>query len=291
MPAFSDIFFQSSRLTNAAFHFGKAVHSMGLINMMPPPLEVKEYKLISARWPSHYKPLKIAMAADFHVGCLAVGLDDVRNYVERINALEADIILLPGDFLNSPYGHDGVYVEPKEIAAAFEGLHAPCGVHAVLDNHDIYEDPRICDSLRNVGINVLVNNSVIVHGTGQEFRLVGVHYETMEDNHSHCKRAFSTAKDNLPIIAMCHNPVSIHGMPEGLVAAVAGHTHAQQFKIPGVKNMILDCHDKGLDYGYVERRGNPLIVTSGLGTSVMPFRNVAPEIVEITINAAVPELS
>jgi predicted MPP superfamily phosphohydrolase len=250
-------------------------------NLAAPPLEITRYSLPSRIWP--YRPLKIAIASDFHVGCLAVQPEDIERLVLRINALEPDLILLPGDFLNSPYdGHDGVYVRPEVVADSFSKLQAPCGVFATLGNHDIYEDPSgLWDALEGVGIRVINNFCIDIHRDSEHFLLAGVGDSTTKN--ADCGKAFAYATMSMPIIAMCHNPYSFHGMPSGLVAAVAGHTHGKQFKIPFVRQHLLGCPDQGLTYGRTERNNNPVIVTSGIGTSILPIRNVAPEVVLLTI--------
>ncbi|HBR68476.1 MAG TPA: hypothetical protein DEA55_03775 [Rhodospirillaceae bacterium] len=281
MYSLSDRFFCSGYLWKAVAAFGRAAESCGL-NLKPPPLQVTEYKLSTTRWPQHYEPLKVAIASDFHVGCLTASPDAVENVVSRINALQPDLILLPGDFLNSPYGHDGVYIEPEIVGDIFGKLQAPCGVHAVLGNHDIYEDPQgLHDSLRKNGINVMYNKSVIVRKEESEFVVVGVGDYTT--GHQNCVSAFSGISGVHPVIAMAHNPMSSHDMPEGIVASVSGHTHAKQFKVPGIKQPTLRCPDEGLAYGMVQKNANPVIVTSGIGTSLVPYRNVAPEIVLLTV--------
>ena len=281
MYSLSDRFFCSGRLWKAVAAFGRAAESCGL-NLSPPPLQITEYKLSSERWPQHYKPLKVAIASDFHVGCLTAGPAAVEDVVSRINALQPDVILLPGDFLNSPYGHDGVYIEPAVVGDIFGKLQAPCGVHAVLGNHDIYEDPDgLWCSFKKNGINIMHNESAMVNREGGKFSVAGVGDYTT--GHQDCEKAFLEAMGASPVVALAHNPMSAYFMPKGIVASVSGHTHAKQFKIPGIKQPTLRCPDEGLAYGISQKNTNPVIVTSGIGTSLVPYRNVAPEIVLLTI--------
>jgi predicted MPP superfamily phosphohydrolase len=198
------------------------------------------------------------------------------------------MILLPGDFVNSPYGSDGVYVEPGAIAEILGTLRAPCGVHATLGNHDFYHGPgNVAEPFYNAGVNVLHNESVMMEHGGSVFALVGLGDHTTRT--ADCRTAFSDVAKNVPVIAMFHNPYTIYEMPKEIVASVAGHTHGTQFRIVGIRQPILECPDPRLNYGLQTRVDNSVIVTSGVGTSVLPFRNTPPEVVEIIIQHGMPD--
>jgi uncharacterized protein len=250
------------------------------------PLQVTSYTLASPDW--HYGPLKIAVASDFHVGSPFVDLEYLERAARRINELEPDIILLPGDFVNSPTKYNGVYIEPEKIARVLSSLSAPGGVYGTLGNHDWFEGgPRTREALENAGISMLENASVKVELGNTRFWISGV--GDHGTGHADLSKTFSAVTDGLPVIAMCHNPYSIYGMPLDPVITFAGHTHGGQFKIPlsdkipFLKAPLEDCPDKELFYGLMEREGRSLCVNSGMGSSFYPIRNVPPEIVEFTL--------
>lgn len=275
----SGVFWRSLRRT------GNLLVKTGF-NPRPPAMQTVRYTLHSQDWPQSYGPLKIALASDFHVGSTHMPLERFEQVVENLNALEADIILLPGDFLNSPHGADGGYVPPTDIASRLQTLQAPLGVYSVLGNHDIYEDPHgMYKALSDVGINDLFNENRVVSREEGSFNLVGVGDATT--GNADCKQAFANVAADMPTVALCHNPISVHEMPK-IAAAFAGHTHGGQFKLPFWPGKTVGCPDLTLLYGQASSQaGTPVIVTSGLGTSVLPFRNVAPEIVDITLRSPV----
>ncbi|MBN4842191.1 metallophosphoesterase, partial [Citrobacter braakii] len=78
----------------------------------------------------------IAMAADLHVGCVSVRADHLDHVVAQLNNLDADIILLPGDFVVSDEHNFQRFVTPSVIAEKLSGLKARYGVYGVLGNHD-----------------------------------------------------------------------------------------------------------------------------------------------------------
>lgn len=266
----------------------KFLEAAKLYDCNTPDLVVNRYKMQSPNW--SYRPLKIAVASDFHVGCDLVDIPYLQNVVENINILKPDIILMPGDFMNSPYRYNGSRVEASEIARGLSKLRAPGGVYASLGNHDVYEDPQgMYDELNAAGIKVLENESVKINLENMHFWIAG----TGDYGTGHCdlSETFSGVTDNQPVIAMCHNPFSIYDMPIDPLITFAGHTHGGQYKIPFIdkfsifKRPILDCPDKNLSYGLHQRQGRQLCVTSGIGNSLYPARNIPPEIVEFTLES------
>lgn len=76
--------------------------------------------------------LTIAVASDLHVGAPHIGREALRRLVDRINAAQPDLILLPGDFvIRGLIG--GETVLPEATAADLAALRAPLGVYATLD--------------------------------------------------------------------------------------------------------------------------------------------------------------
>jgi predicted MPP superfamily phosphohydrolase len=69
---------------------------------------------------------------------------------------------------------------------------------------------------------------------------------------------------------------------------LAGHSHGGQIRLPlvGSRSTGSDYIDRHLRGRFVEH-GQTLIVSSGIGTSILPLRiGVPPEIVEVTLGPA-----
>ena len=83
---------------------------------------------------------------------------------------------------------------------------------------------------------------------------------------------------------MAHSPDSFDGLNGVAEIGFAGHTHGGQIVLPFLGALYVPNHKRkdyaaGLFYEY----NKPLIVTSGLGTSIVPMRfNNRPEIVSVT---------
>ena len=103
-------------------------------------LRVKRYDIQPPRWPAGFK-LRIAVIADLHACDPWMSLERIESIVERTNSLNPDITVLLGDYVA---GHRKVTRLPcSEWAPVLAGLRAPLGVHAVLGNHDYWEDKAV----------------------------------------------------------------------------------------------------------------------------------------------------
>ena len=144
-------------------------------------LRVTRYDIQPPRWPAGFK-LKIAVIADLHACDPWMSLERIESIVERTNALNADITVLLGDYVA---GHRRVtrFIPASEWAPVLAGLRAPLGVHAVLGNHDYWEDKTVQRdgqgttiarrALEASGIPVYENDVVRLTKAGRPFWLAG----------------------------------------------------------------------------------------------------------------------
>lgn len=256
----------------------------------PNNLKTATYDIQSPKWPKEMPPLTVAMAGDFHVGAPNVSLKQLANIVERINDLKPDIIVLPGDFLTMT-GKEvvigGKYVPPDDIAAVLRHLKAPLGVYAALGNHDVYNDPGgMQRALENAGIRVLDNDAAQVRSKDYNFWVAGLADDTSRK--PDWKKASEKITDNAPVILIMHDPGAFMDKNDRPVVSLAAHTHGGQFMpfiVKFFENPVTRAPNKYM-YGRITEDGRELIVTSGIGTSVVPLRlGARPEIVKIKIQA------
>jgi uncharacterized protein len=104
-------------------------------------LRVTRYQVSPPQWPADLK-LKIAVIADVHACDPWMSLQRIQTIVEHTNALGADITVLLGDYVA---GHRNVtrFIPADEWASVLSGLKAPLGVHAILGNHDYWDDRTV----------------------------------------------------------------------------------------------------------------------------------------------------
>lgn len=246
-------------------------------------LRIRRYDLTSPKWPDQFEPLKIVFATDFHVGCPSVGLEETHAIVKTINALKPDIVLLGGDFLISGVLL-GTKIKPAPIAAILGQLHARHGVYSVLGNHDWWEDGEgMRRSLEAQNIKVLENDTRRIERDGGSFWLAGLADDTTR--HPDLEKTMAQIDNSAPVIMLAHDPACFLTMGDRPVVTLCGHTHGGQIVIPYVMPLVIPGRaPRKYAYGHIQEQGRDLIVSSGIGTSILPARfGRRPEIVEINI--------
>lgn len=233
---------------------------------------VVEYAVQAPGWTA--PPLKILLLSDIHVIAPDMPAKRLRRIVRQANALKPDIILMAGDFTSRRIISTR-HIPPGEAVAPLAGLDAPLGVFAVLGNHDMEvpgRDREVEAALVRAGVTVLRNRSVVVRG----IRVVGVddaHYGeiSMPD-------ALRGRRMGEPTLFLVHNPdVAAQVLPD-VPVVLAGHTHGGQIAPPGIGALVTATQ---LDWtrGVYKDRGRFVVVTSGLGASLLPLRvGVPPEL-------------
>ena len=226
--------------------------------------------------PAFWHGRTIALVSDIHLGNFR-GTASSRRIVTSILGLRPECILVAGDFF------DGVKIDVGRAVGPWSDLSAPSGVYFVGGNHDDYGGRKAYfDALRKVGMTVLDNERVVVHG----LQLVGVH-----DRETHDPRAFASVLEKSGLaggsasILLAHRPSNLP-VPEeaGISLQLSGHTHGGQFW-PWTL-LARRVHGK-FAYG-LNRHGKMLVYTSsGAGTWGPPFRlGTRSEIVLIRLEAA-----
>jgi predicted MPP superfamily phosphohydrolase len=254
-------------------------------------LRVRTYNIVTPKWPKAAKSLKIAFASDFHVGCPSVGLEETQNIVDKLNQLNADVIVLGGDYLIQGVIL-GKQVPPKDIAKILAGLKAPLGVYSVLGNHDWWGDGQgMWDALQNAGIVMLENNAVKIEKDGHNFWIAGLADDTTRS--PDYSKIISNIDEDEPFLLIAHDPASFMEIDDRPVLTLCGHTHGGQVTIPYISPIVIPGRAPlKYAYGHIHEEGRDMIVTGGIGTSVLPVRfGRRPEIVELYLTSSDEVLS
>src|SRR5881394_183380 len=100
--------------------------------------KITRYHVHPGPWPADLV-VKIAVIADIHACSPWMTAARIQSIVDTANGLGTDLIVLLGDYAA---GHRFVYeaVHSDDWSAALAGLQAPLGVHAILGNHDWWDD-------------------------------------------------------------------------------------------------------------------------------------------------------
>ncbi|MEE9347451.1 MAG: metallophosphoesterase [Robiginitomaculum sp.] len=249
----------------------------------PRLLFLREVSIESANWTG--PDLRIALAADIHIGGLHVDAKRAGLIAQRLSDLNADIILMPGDFVNghTPYSHRS----PEEIEqietglAALGNMRSHLGTYASLGNHDSWFGKRIVKAgLDRGAVRVLTNGAYNL----DRVCIVGL---ADFDTDSPSGDAFNTCHSKSAIITLTHSPDALRFVPDDAALVVAGHTHGGQVNIPIIGRRVTSTRlGKPYAYGLVYDGERPVFITAGIGTSILPARfRAPPEIVLITLKA------
>jgi predicted MPP superfamily phosphohydrolase len=91
-----------------------------------------------------------------------------------------------------------------------------------------------------------------------------------------------------PVILLTHDPDMFPEVPESVALTLAGHTHGGQVAIPLVRRpMVPSYYGERYARRHVVEHGRHMLISSGLGTSGLPVRLLAPpEVLAVTLRHA-----
>jgi len=191
----------------------------------PPRLAREEVEL--ARWPRELDGFRVAQVSDIHIGPI-LGRRFAEHVVERVNALDAGLVVLTGDLVDGPVRRLADEVAP------FARLRARHGVYFVTGNHDHLSGADAwCGRVRKLGIRVLRNEWVEIRERGAVFDLVGV------DDHNgrlfggeggeDLDAALAGRDPGRPALLLAHDPSTFkRASGLGIDLQLSGHTHGGQ---------------------------------------------------------------
>jgi uncharacterized protein len=285
--------------------FGASMTSMGAYAMGVEPmlrLTIARYHLTPRGWPPDLK-LRIVALADIHACEPWMSPRRVAGIVSHANALGGDIVLLLGDYvMGSRMPHRAV--PAASWAAELAQLHAPLGVHAVMGNHDWWQDepallrrsgPTFAHvALAQAGVNVLENDAVRLVHRGQPFWLAGlgdqIAFQQVRGRRGQPRGVddmpgtLSKLADDAPAILLAHEPDIFPRVPSRFCLTLSGHTHGGQINLFGWRPAAASDLSEIYARGHFHERDRDLIVSSGLGCSIAPLRfGVPPEIMVVEL--------
>jgi predicted MPP superfamily phosphohydrolase len=294
--------------------FLKTAMAGGLIGAVSPysstsfsteDLEITQVEIRNRKIPSSFNNYRIAFISDLHCGVF-LSAEFLEKTVMSINRENPDVLILGGDYIGVPdtaLGHffssmkkspyqrmespelvKNIFVE---LGKALKEIKSPDRIHAVMGNHDHWNNGDICVSvLGQHGVNFLINREhfvsrktdrIMIYGTDDYWTGIPRLTDNFLNNHKDFK------------ILISHNPdfISNTVRRESVCfdLALGGHTHGGQIYIKGlgplggygVRNREFFTGTKML--------GESIVHTSrGIGVVDVPYRvNSRPEITVFTL--------
>jgi predicted MPP superfamily phosphohydrolase len=244
---------------------------------------VREAEVRLPGWPEGAPPITAVLISDLHVAGPDMPPERLARIVAQINALRPDIVLIAGDMISDKRLATRHYPF-REAMAPLAGLRSRLGSFAVMGNHDHWRDTGAAHrALAAANVRVLDNDAVAVGplalgGLDDDF--------TGRAEWPRTLAAMRTLRGGRLILS--HSPDPFAEMPGDIGLMLAGHTHCGQIRLPliGALESVSDYGTR-FECGLIRERGRTLIVTAGLGTSVVPLRlGAAPDLWLIRLGPA-----
>ncbi len=175
---------------------------------------------------------RVAQISDLHVGP-TIGRSFVEEVVQRVNALDADMVAITGDLVDGTVARLGQHVAPL---AALRSRH---GSFFVTGNHEYYSgvEPWL-QELERLDIQILRNARVELTHSDSEGRsavldVLGVddwRARSLAEGHGHdLARACEGRDPSHPSLLLAHQPRAVHDAAKhGVDLMLSGHTHGGQ---------------------------------------------------------------
>jgi uncharacterized protein len=249
-------------------------------------LEVRVHEVSSRDLPPGLDGFTIALVADMQADQYT-GRERLAQMVDAANRARPDLVLIAGDMITRPPG----YIELAAEQAA--RLRAPRGVIACIGDHDNFAYRDRARSLREVrgalarrGIEMVDNDVREIHAGGATIAVILAtqNYVSRIDRDT-TRRLLARAQSADVKILLSHQPAAQlidDARAGGVDLFLSGHTHGGQvnFWLP-----FLDITPTRIENRYITgsyRLGDmTLVVSSGLGMSVAPFRYRSPATVDV----------
>lgn len=219
--------------------------------------------------------LRVIQFADSHIGTTFSG-EELSEYIERMNGLNPDVILITGDFVDDDTSKKDMIDACKSLGRAKTEF----GVYFSFGNHDkgYYSSERrgygkddLVYELEKNGVTVLEDEAVLLD---DRFYIVG-RKDVSENLLGNGRLSADNLLEGLDrekyIIVMDHQPADYENESESAADLVlSGHTHGgQMFPIMFI-DKFLGIND--FIYGHKRINNTDFIVSSGIADWALMFR-------------------
>ena len=251
-------------------------------------LEITEYYVSSSRIPDPFDGFEIAQISDLHNAEFG---DENKDLLELLSQIKPDVIVLTGDLIDSRQ-------TDIEIALDFAGKAVQIApVYYVSGNHEarVPEYAELKMGLTDLGVTVLENQKAQITRDGESITLMGIQDPSFStdylfgDAESVSRQAITSLQNESDgfTVLLSHRPELFNlYVDTGMDLVFSGHAHGGQFRLPVLGGLV--APNQGFfpkyDAGQFIEENTTMIVSRGVGNSIIPFRiNNPPELVVVEL--------
>lgn len=250
---------------------------LGFINAKTP--QVSSVNIKANKQNIAGKELNIVAISDIHLGTIITN-SRIEKIVDKINSLNPDIVLMPGDVLDE----DLAPVIENNLGENLKQIKSKYGIYAVTGNHEYIGgvEPAV-KYLREHGVNVLRDSAVLIDNS---FYIIGREDISTRGFRGIKRKPLDEIVENLdkskPLIMLDHQPFKLEEAEQNDIdLQISGHTHhGQLWPFNYVTKKVYE-----LSWGYKQKGNTHYYVSCGAGTWGPPVKvgNIS-EIVNIKLN-------
>ena len=250
-------------------------------------LKVSSYEIVYGEIPKSFDNYKIIQVSDFHNTKSNKLTEDL---IEEIKLQKPNIIAITGDLIDSNK-------TDIDVASNFiKRIKDIAPVYFITGNHEaaLGEYDTLRENLLNLGVKILDNKVEELNIAGEKINLIGIDdpnmsynpYVSSSEKIEYALKEINYDKKNYSIL-LSHRPELFETYVRNDIDLVlTGHTHGGQVIVPFIGGLVspnqgfFPKYDKGL----FKENSTSMIVSRGIGNSIIPFRvNNRPELVIVNL--------
>ena len=252
-------------------------------------LQLTGYTVQSPELPDAFQGFRIAQISDLHNAEFG---SDNEKLLSLLRSSQPDIIAITGDFIDSRRTDIAVALAFAEEAVEI----APC--YYVTGNHESRDKEayaQLKSGLLTLGVTVLENDRIPLERDGETITILGIQDPSFEADHWRVMEADVVEKYLNPLsqesgfsLLLSHRPEFMELYARyGIDLVLCGHVHGGQFRLPFLGGIFGPGQGFFPEYdgGLYEKADTQMIVSRGIGNSIIPLRfNNRPEVALITLD-------
>lgn len=254
-------------------------------------LELNTYSISSENLPDEFNGFRIVHISDLHNAEFG---EDNFKLISMIKEANPDVIVITGDVVDSRRTDIDISFNFIEEALKIAPCYYVSGNHeSRIDEYDILKEKMI-----KAGVEVLENQTSVITRSNSTIKIIGINDPSFNSDYLMGDEK-SVIESQLKIVAQNEEDLTVllSHRPEffELYASykfdlvLSGHAHGGQFVLPFLGGLFTPGQGffPKYDAGLFEKNGTNMIVSRGIGNSIIPLRvSNRPEVILIELHSA-----